>query len=125
MSQLSILLLLFLNVRGSIGERPTSPSSERSDNNADALLLEERVAEHVYRDCYPGQSQGPGYVSFDECDPPGSFYCAYDDANCTTNACLGANAHVGCLCRNCSLIAPKPIHNFTCACLPVDCECSK
>jgi len=77
-----------------------------------------------YPDCYPGQSHGPGYISFDECTgAPAPFDCAVDKLACTTDQCGGAHSHARCRCNNCTLASQSIHDNFACGCGGADCEC--
>jgi hypothetical protein len=80
-----------------------------------------------YPDCFPGQSFGPGYISFDHCQgAPGNFACA--DSSCNNGSaafCTGGHSHSGCTCSDCSLSSttpPPPSEAYNCSCVS-SCQC--
>lgn len=86
---------------------------------------------HTYPDCYLGQIEGPGSMSFDHCAAsPGSFVCN-NSATCGLDKCYGDGfQHENCRCDKCHVHqwknSVKVEQHLECGCTPnADCWCNE
>ena len=86
---------------------------------------------HTYPDCYLGQIEGPGSMSFDNCaEASGSFVCN-DSKTCGLDKCYGDGfQHENCSCTNChSHLYQEDFiveQHVECGCTPgADCWCDE
>jgi len=85
--------------------------------------------QHRYPDCYLGQIEGPGSMSFDHCAGSGSSFVCYNSDTCGLDKCYGDGfQHENCSCDNCHehLSGTYKLMNSSikCGCtLNADCWC--
>ena len=86
---------------------------------------------HTYPDCYLGQIEGPGSMSYDECvGAPDSFVCKNSDS-CGLDKCYGDGfKHENCTCNDCHEhqydITGGVMPHIECGCTQgADCWCDR